>query len=172
MKLFILTMVAWLRRRAENVIAVLLAIMFAAFIAQIVFRYFFNLPTGWMSELTVVTWLWMVLWGSAFVLKESEEIRFDLIYSAVGPRARHVMGIVMGVSLVVLYAASLPGAVTYVSFMKVERTDYLHIRLDYLYSIYVVFVVAVLVRYVWILWHLLRGDDPEAADPTQVSSGL
>jgi TRAP-type C4-dicarboxylate transport system permease small subunit len=75
---------AWLRRRAENVAAAMLAVMFAAFVIQIVFRYFFNLPTGWTTELTVVAWLWLVLWGSAFVLGEKEEIRFDLIYSAVG----------------------------------------------------------------------------------------
>ena len=163
---------AWLRLRAENVIAGLLGIMFAAFIAQIVSRYFFKFPTGWMSELTVITWLWMVLWGSAFVLKESEEIRFDLVYSSVGPRARRVMGILMGVALVVLYGASLPATLKYVAFMKVERTDYLHIRLDYLYSIYVIFIVAILIRYVWILGRLLRGKDDEAVDPTKVSSGL
>ena len=49
------------RRLAENVLAGLLGVMFFAFMVQIVFRYFFNLPTGWTIELTVVTWLWMVL---------------------------------------------------------------------------------------------------------------
>ena len=163
---------AWLRLRAENVIAGLLGIMFAAFIAQIVCRYFFNFPTGWMSELTVIAWLWMVLWGAAFVLKESDEIRFDLVYSSVGPRTRRIMGIIMSAALIVLYAASLPAAFKYVTFMKVERTDYLHIRLDYLYSIFVIFLLAIIIRYVWILWHLLRGDEDGAVDPTKVSSGL
>ena len=37
---------AWIRRRAENVVAGLLGIMFVAFIVQVVFRYFFNLPIG------------------------------------------------------------------------------------------------------------------------------
>ena len=172
MQQFILEAAAWLRKRAENVVAGLLGIMFVAFIAQIVCRYFFNFPTGWMSELTVITWLWLVLWGSAFVLKESEEIRFDLIYSAAGRRARRVMGILMGGSLVALYASSLPATVNYVAFMKVERTAYLHIRLDYLYSIYVMFAIAIIIRYVWILWHLLRGKDSEAPDPATLSSGL
>ena len=163
---------AWLHRRAENVVALLFAVMFVAFILQIVFRYVFNLPVGWTTELTLVCWLWMVLWGSAFVLRESEEIRFDLIYSAATPRARRAMGIIMGVALVVLYAMSLPSATRYVSFMKVERSSYLHIRLDYLYSIYLIFVIAIIVRYVWIVWQLLRGKDPLASDPTEVSSGL
>jgi C4-dicarboxylate transporter, DctQ subunit len=56
--------------------------------------------------------------------------------------------------------------------MKVERSSYLKIRFDWLYSIYVFFVVAVIVRYLWILSHLLRGKDPEAPDSTTVSSGL
>jgi len=51
---------AWLHRRAENVAAGLLAVMFSAFIVQIVFRYLFNFPIGWTGELTVVTWLWLV----------------------------------------------------------------------------------------------------------------
>src|SRR4051812_42180087 len=73
---------AWLRRRAENIAAGLLAAMFLAFIVQIVFRYLFNFPIGWSTELTLITWLYLVLFGSAFVLTEKEEIRFDLIYGA------------------------------------------------------------------------------------------
>src|SRR5678809_411622 len=100
-------MLRWLKHRAENVAAGLLAVMFAAFIIQIVFRYVFNFPVGWASELTVATWLWLVLFGSAFVLGEKEEIRFDLIYSSVRPRVRIAMAILSALALIVLYGASL-----------------------------------------------------------------
>jgi TRAP-type C4-dicarboxylate transport system permease small subunit len=163
---------AWLLRRAENFAAGLLAAMFVAFMVQIVFRYLFNFPVGWTSELSVIAWLWLVLWGAAFVLKESEEIRFDLLYSAVGRGTRRVMGIITGLSIVILYVLSLPATVKYVSFMKVEKTSYLKIRFDWLFAIYVIFAVAVIVRYLWILSRLLRDRDPEAPDSTTVSSGL
>ena len=163
---------AWLRRRAENVAAAMLAVMFAAFVVQIVFRYFFNFPVGWASELTVAMWLWLVLWGAAFVLKEDEEIRFDLLFAAAGRRGRVAMGILSSVALLVLYGASLPATYSYVSFMKVEKASYLNIRMDWLFSIYVIFVVAILARYLWILSHLLRGKEPDEADPTRASSGL
>ena len=162
----------WLRRRAENVAAAMLAVMFAAFIIQIVFRYFFNLPTGWTSELTVVMWLWLVLWGAAFALREDEEIRFDLISGAVGPRARIAMGIVTALALLILYGLALKPSFDYVAFMKVEKSSYLKIRMDWLFSIYVVFLAAVIVRYLWLLSRLLRGKDPGAPDSTQASSGL
>jgi TRAP-type C4-dicarboxylate transport system permease small subunit len=153
--------VAWLRRRAENVAAAMLGVMFVAFIIQIVFRYFFNFPTGWTSELTVIMWLWLVLWGAAFVVKESEAIRFDLITGSVARRSRIAIGIVAALALLVLYIAALPATWNYVTFMKVEKTAYLKIRFDWLFSIYVVFAVAVIARYLWILWHLLRGREIE-----------
>src|SRR4029453_4087219 len=72
---------AWCYRRAENILAVMLAVMFAAFIIQIVFRYLLNFPIGWTQELTVVLWIWLVLWGAAFVIRETEEGRFDIFYA-------------------------------------------------------------------------------------------
>ena len=162
----------WLQRRAENVLAGLLGVMFFAFMVQIVFRYFLNYPTGWTIELTVVTWLWMVLWGAAFVVKESEEIRIDLVTSLLGLRGRLAAAILVSIALVVLYSISLPASYSYVSFMKVEKSSYLKIPLNWLYSIYLVFCVAVIARYLWLLWQLVRGRDPEAADVTQVRSGL
>lgn len=164
----------WLRRRAENVAVLLLAVMFLAFIAQIVFRYVLNWPIGWPSEVTVASWLWLVLWGAAFVVREDEEIRFDLVYGAVPAMIRNLMTVVSGIALLVLYIVSLPAVVDYVTFMKVESTTYLHIRLDWLYSIYVVFAVAIIVRYVWIVVDtLLQGDrltHEQERDPG--SSGL
>ena len=147
--------------------------MFVAFIVQIVFRYLFNFPIGWTSELSVITWLWLVLWGAAFVVKEGEEIRFDIIYGSAGRRTRRAIGIITGISIVALYAASLPATVDYVTFMKVEKTAYLKIRFDYLFSIYIVFAVAIIARYVWIVWHSLRDQQPpETFDSTTMSSGL
>jgi TRAP-type C4-dicarboxylate transport system permease small subunit len=152
---------AWLRRRAEDIAAAMVAVMFAAFVVQIVFRYFFNFPVGWTSELSVVMWLWLVLWGAAFVVKESEEIRFDLLSGLAGRRARIVMGIVAALALVALYGASLKPSFDYVAFMKVEKSSYLKIRMDWLFSIYMVFLVAVIARYLWLLSRLVRGREPK-----------
>jgi C4-dicarboxylate transporter, DctQ subunit len=163
---------AWLHRRAENVAALMLAVMFSAFVVQIVFRYVFNFPVGWTSELTVALWLWLVLWGAAFVIRESGEIRFDLIVGAVGRRMRVAMGIVAAIALLVLYAASLPASWSYVTFMQVEKSSYLKVPMNWMFSIYIVFLIAVLARYLWLLWYLIRGEEVDQADPTQASSGL
>lgn len=158
MSSYIRAVAGWIQRRSENVIAGLLGIMFAAFMIQIVFRYFFNLPTGWTTELVLICWLWLVLWGTAFALKEKDEIRFDIFLAVAGPRTRRAMAVIISVATVALYGLSLPATYKYVTFMKVERSSYLNIRLDWLYSIYIAFMVAIILRYLWILWQALRGE--------------
>jgi len=166
------TIGAWLARRAENIAAVMLVAMFAAFLLQIAFRYVLGLPIGWTHEISVILWLWLVLWGAAFVVREREEIRFDILYGAVGAGPRRAMALVSALALIALYAISLPAVVDYVTFMKVERTSYLKIRFDWLFSIYIVFAVATIIRYIWIAWQSLRGVAPDEFDPTKASSGV
>ena len=172
MHLSISRVVDWIRRRAENIVAGLLGVMFLAFIVQIVFRYFFNFPIGWSSELSVVAWLYMTLIGSAFWLKEHEEVRFDLISARLGPRGRLVVGLVVSVAAVVLFGMAMPATWKYVTFMKVESSSYLKIRLDILYSIYIVFALAIIVRYLGAIVSLVRGEAPEEGDITKAGSAL
>ncbi len=162
----------WLARRAENVLVAMLGAMFAVFILQIVFRYLLNLPIGWTHEISVILWLWIVLFGAAFVTRETDEIRFDILYGSAGPRMRRIMAVITATALVVLYTLSLPAMADYVTFMKVERTAYLKLPFNWVYSIYLAFAVAAIARYLWLGWQALRGRAPEAFDPTKAGSGI
>jgi TRAP-type C4-dicarboxylate transport system permease small subunit len=159
----------WLRRRTENVLVALLSIMFATFIVQIFFRYVLNNPLGWTEEVIVTTWLWTVLWGAAFVLSEAEEIRFDIIYSNISERFRRVFTVITGVAIILLYGISLPATYKYVAFMRVEHSAYLRVPIDLMYSVYVIFAVACIGRYCWLVFHALRGGTSPQTDPEKLS---
>ena len=149
-----------LHRFAEGVAAALLAVIFVAFLVQITLRYLFNWPVGWTSELSLAAWLWLVLWGAAFVLRDEEEIRIDLVAGHANRRTRRAIGAAGAVSVIVLFGMSLPASWAYVTFMKVEKSSYLGIRMDIMYSIYIVFAVAVIARS---LRQLVRGPTPAPA---------
>jgi TRAP-type C4-dicarboxylate transport system permease small subunit len=155
----------WLGRRAENIGAAMLAAMFIAFIIQIFFRYVLNWPVGWTTEVCTIAWLWGILWGSSFVIGEAAEIRFDIVYSSVSPKVRRVFKVITGTGLIALYLIALPDTISYINFMKVERTSYTGIRFNYLFSIYVLFVCATVVRYGWIVWRALRGSSETQSAP-------
>lgn len=158
-----------LHRFAEAVAALLLGVIFVAFLVQIVMRYLFNWPVGWTTELSLAAWLWLVLWGAAFVLKDDEEIRIDLLTARASHRTRRVIGAIAALSVIVLFSLSLPGAWSYVTFMKVEKSSYLGVRMDITYSIYIVFVVAVIARGVR---QLIRGPAPASSDLPASASAL
>ena len=151
----------WLRQRAENVSALLLLAMFLCFILQIAARYVFNRPLGWTDEVSVLCWIWCTLWGAAFVLRERDEVRFDIIYSSVSAQTRRVFTIITGIAAVILFGIALPAVISYITFLKVERSAYLGIRLDYLYSIYAVFAIAAIIRYGALTWRAIKGKPPE-----------
>jgi len=155
---------SWLRKRAENVIVVLIAIMFISFLLQIAFRYLLNQPLGWTDEVTVLCWVWLVLWGAAFILSDHDEIRFDIVYGLVPVRTQRAFTVISSLALVALFVVSLPASWNYVLFMKREKSAYLGMRFDYLYSIYVVFSVACIVKHGWIAWNAFRGKPSPETD--------
>ena len=157
----------WLRRRAENIAVLLLSVMFASFIIQIFSRYVLNYPVGWSEEVVITAWLWTVLWGAAFILGESEEIRFDILYSNISERTRRIFTVITGFALVFFYVISLPAAYKYVSFMKVERSAYLRVPINWLYSVFVIFTVACIIRYAWLTYRAIRGAFSPQTDPAK-----
>ena len=158
-----------LHRFAEAVGACLLAIIFVSFLVQIVMRYAFNAPVGWTTELSLAAWLWLVLWGAAFVLKDEEEIRIDLFTARASYPTRRLIGSVAALAIIVLFGMSLPGAWSYVTFMKVEKSSYLNVRMDITYSIYIVFVVAVILR---AMRQLIYGPAKAVSDMPSSASAL
>ena len=145
-----------------------MATVFVTFILQIAFRYVFGWPVGWTLEVSTLAWMWLVLWGAAFVVTERDDIRFDILYSTVSDRTRRGFSVVTGLALVTIFGISLPAVVDYVTFMRVERVSYVGVRLDYVFSIYVVFAVSIMARYLYRVWNAIKGRTPELSDPSHL----
>jgi C4-dicarboxylate transporter, DctQ subunit len=152
---------SWLQARAENVAVGLLTVMFLAFVVQIASRYVFNAPMGWTLELCLTTWLWVVLWGAAFCLDNKDHVSFDIFYLSGSAKVRRVFAIVSALAIAGALIASLPATIDYITFYKIKKSATLHIRLDYVFSIYGAFAVAVIVRYLWRAVSILRGASPD-----------
>ncbi len=159
-------LLSWLRRRAENLLVLMITAMFVAFILQIIFRYFLNLPVAWTEEVCVLTWLWGILWGSAFVTRDDEEIRFDMVYGQVSAKTRRVFRAVAGLIFVTVMAVALPATWSYISFMKVEKTASLGIPLNWVFSVYLLFAVSMMLRHLVIIWQAVRDDEEPVSHST------
>jgi len=152
---------ACLRAVADNVAVILFAAMFGSFMLQIVSRYVLHDPYGWTIEASQIAWLWIVFWGSGLLLRNADHVRFDVLYGWVRPGTRRVFALVSAACIVAAYAVSLPATIDYVTFMRIERSGTLGIRLDYIFSVYVLFAVAVVARYALHGVRTARGADPD-----------
>ena len=153
-------MLGWLSRRAENFLALVLAVLFASFLIQIVFRYVLNLPLGWTVEMVSICWLWGILFGYAFVVRDGDIIRLDIIYDMFPRGGRRALDVITGLICAGLFAWTLPKAWEYIDFMKLEKTAYIRLRFDYVFAIYVPFTMAVIFRSLRSVWRGLTGTGP------------
>lgn len=153
-----------LRQGADGVAAGMLAVMFVIFIAQIAARYIFNLPVGWTVEACLTLWLWLVLWGAAFCLGDKDHVKFDLLYQTASPHKRRIFAAASALAMVVGLVVALPDSWDYVTFYKIKKSATLRIPLNYVFSIYIFFCLALIARYAWGLAQILRGrDHPDGA---------
>lgn len=155
--------IRWLVWPAEHIAAAMVATMFVTFIYQVMMRYIFNAPAAWAEEICVIAWVWGVLWGTALITRGSDDIRIDLLRNAMPGRVRRRVDAVCGLILVLVFGLGLPGAWSYVSFMKVEATPALGLRFHWVFSVYILFSIAIVARQAWTVVEAFRIPAPSPA---------
>ncbi len=148
-----------LRHAAEGVAAAMLFALFMVFLVQIAARYLFNVPMGWTVEVCLTLWLWIVFWGGAFCLRPADHIRFDVLYLSVNRPTQRIFGAIAAVMIVAAFAVAFLPTFDYVAFYKIKRSNTLGIRLHYVFSIYLLFMLVVMVRYSGVVLNFLRGKE-------------
>jgi C4-dicarboxylate transporter, DctQ subunit len=145
----IATAVGWLHRSAEIIAALLLGSVFVVFLAQIFFRYVLVMPVGWTLEWVTIAWVWVILFGAAFALRNDDLIRLDVVYSTVPVWLRRIFDVVTGLTCAAILAWTLPKCLDYVQFMRIERTAYLRWPFSWVFAIYIPFALAMIARCLW-----------------------
>jgi TRAP-type C4-dicarboxylate transport system permease small subunit len=152
----------WLEARAQDIASLLLGALFLSFIAQIVFRYVINVPLSWTQELCLTLWLWVVFWGTAFLLDDADHVRFDVLYQSFGERGRRLLSLIYSAAIIAAFAVSLPATISYVTFYSIKSSPTLGLRLDFVFSVYLVFAIAVILQYIVRFWRTITGRPFEA----------
>ncbi len=110
-----------LRLAMSNLVKWLLVVMLLAMtlvlFAQIVFRYFFELPLVWSEEMALVLMLWITFLGAALLLQSKEHISIDFVIEMMPPTWQRIMAVAAALLLLVFNIA-----LTYGAFLVVEAT--------------------------------------------------
>ena len=159
----------WITRIAEGLCGAALGAMFLTFLLQIYSRYIMAQPFGWTLELCLTLWIWIVFLGCAFIVRESDHVRFDILYLAVPRGPRRVFAFVSALAIAAGLAVSVWPTWDWIDFLKIRRSPSLRIPLRTVFSVYAIFLVVVALRYAWRAWVVLRRGPPD--EPTTIHVG-
>ena len=153
----------WARRGAELIAAGLLAAMFLTFVLQIFSRYVLLQPFGWTLELCLALWVWIVFWCNAFIVRERDHVRFDLLYTAVQPGVRRLFALVSAGAIAVGMLWAVLPTWDYIDFLKIKKSATLKLPMRTIFSIYGLFMIVIALRYGWRFVGILRHGPPDDA---------
>ena len=152
-----------LKRCADALGVALFTLMFGVFLVQIIARFVFNRPLPWTDELAVALYVWVILWASAAIVPEREQVVFDLVWNSVGRSTRRGMRIAGALLIGGLAAAALPACWDYVSFMRRESTPVLDIPFMLVFAPFIALLLAMVIRSAWAIAQALRDQGLEEA---------
>ena len=154
-------------RLAEAIACGMLAAIFAIFLLQIVLRYFFT-PAGWTLELIGILWVWVIFFACAFVVREQDHVKFDIIYLAAPRRGRQIMSMIAAAAIAIGMLYSFLPTWDYIDWMKIRKTTTVRnpftgdkIPMRTIFSIYAVFMAVLIMRYSWRFVDVLRNGPPD-----------
>ena len=175
----------WISRIADAIAAALLAAIFFIFLLQIGSRYAPKIvgalgleslwpalatiqPLGWTLELIGILWVWVIFFSCAFVVREWDHVKFDVLYLAMPRKVRAVFALLSAVAIVAgMIYAFLP-TWDYIDWMKMRKTATVRnpltgdkIPLRTIFSIYGAFMIVVAGRYAWQAVDILRNGPPK-----------
>ena len=118
-------------------------IMFAVILIGVIFRYVINYPLTWSMELTVVGFVWTVVLGACFTMRQRTHIKFSLIYDKLKPRPAAVFRLLGNLIIVVVFLSLVLASWKFSLFMGYQKTAVFRIPLTYVYLPFVYFLCSI-----------------------------
>jgi TRAP-type C4-dicarboxylate transport system permease small subunit len=137
---------AQLHQLADWFAAAMFAVVFLIFNYKIFTRYFEHNEAVWADEVLVILFIWIIFWAQAFVVRDREQITFDLVYRLLPARGQRVAALVRHLLIGGVFLWALPGSLGYIQFLWREHTPVLNLPLNWVYSCFGLFLIAVVVR--------------------------
>ncbi len=131
--------------------------LFVTFLVQIAARFGFNRPLPWTDELAVILYIWAILWASAFMVPEKEQVVFDLLWNSASKATRRWMRIVGNAMIGGLALVAIPASWDYVHFMARESSPVLDISFQWVFLPFVLLLFSLVLKSAWGIYGAIRG---------------
>ena len=192
------TILKRISRVAEFIAAMVLAAIFIIFLLQIFTRYAPKIawlmpippihdwmmalePIGWTVNLISLLWVWLIFFGCAFFVRESDHVAFDVFFQALSRSWQRYLAMTTALIMVaaMLYSFGPTWDAIFGSrLMELKKIQTLRvpvtgdkIPIKWLFASYVMLMIVITLRYLWRAVILARKGLPEEAGVTPAAGG-
>ena len=163
-------------RVAEFIAAIILAAIFLIFLLQIFTRYAPKIawlmpiqpihnwmialePIGWTVNLISLLWVWLIFFGCAFFVRESDHVAFDLFFQSLSRYWQRYLAMATALIMVaaMLYSFGPTWDAIFGSrLMELKKIQTLRVPITgdkipvkWLFASYIMLMIAITLRYMW-----------------------
>ena len=119
-------------------------IMFVSFVVQVFFRYVLNDPLTWTNDLIVVGFVWTVLFGASYTMRQRKHVKFTMIYDALKPKGAAFTRLLGNLIIIATFIPLIVPSFNYAIFLKFQKTPVFRINYAWVFRPFVYFVVAII----------------------------
>lgn len=145
---------ARLRYIADWGASAMFAAVFLIFNYKIFTRYFEHDEAVWADEVLVILFIWIIFWAQAFVVRDRDQISFDIVVRSLPAQGKRFAALARYILIGGVFLYALPGSLGYIRFLWREHTPVLNLPLDWVYSCFGLFLLAVIARSLVGAWQL------------------
>ena len=184
-------------RAAEFIATMILAAIFIIFLLQIFTRYAPKIawlmpippfhdwmmalePIGWTVNLISLLWVWLIFFGCAFFVRESDHVAFDVFFQAVSRSRQRYLAMATALIMVVAMLYSFGptwDAIFGSRLMELKKIQTLRIPvtgdkipIKWLFASYILLMIVITLRYMWRGVMLSRASLPPVSKTPAASS--
>jgi TRAP-type C4-dicarboxylate transport system permease small subunit len=137
---------ARMRQIADWIACAMFAAVFVIFNYKIFTRYFEHDEAVWADEVLVILFIWIIFWVQAFVVREHDQISFDIVVRLLPAPGKRIAALLRNLLIGGVFLWALPGSLGYIRFLWREHTPVLNLPLDWVYSCFGIFLIAMIAR--------------------------
>ena len=149
--------IRFLQKCVEEVIPMCtFSIMFIVFIVQIIARYIFRSPLSWAYEVTVMCYLWTVMYGACYTTRKKSHVKFTMLYDALKPKGKAVLVFLGDLIIAAAFLIMSLPVIKFIGQMKMQVTGVFKIGLNVIYFPFIPFMFIVLAYTLYEMWQCIQ----------------
>jgi len=118
-------------------------IMFVTIIIAVFFRYVLRHPLTWSMEVSVIGFVWTVIFGACYTMRRRSHIKFTLIYDKLKPKPAAVFRMLGNLIIAVTFISLIFASWKYSFFVGFQKTAVFRIPFTYIFLPFVYFLCSI-----------------------------